>query len=119
MSVHRWTWALADIAGLLGAAHVALATLAYSSWTIDALWFVGTGLAILISAAANVVGMPSPNHRSRILVITINLIMAGFFAAAWSVLPGPQVIAGGAVFLGLACCTLADPVDRKSAAPNK
>jgi hypothetical protein len=117
MSVYRCTWALALVAGLLGAVHVALAIMVYSNWTIDALWFVGTGLAILIAAAANVVGLPSPNRRSRILMITINLLMAGFFAAAWSILPGPQVIAGGVVFLALAGCSLANPFERKSLAP--
>ena len=37
--------ALAMMAGLLGTVHLAVTPLAYASWTIDALWFVGTGIA--------------------------------------------------------------------------
>lgn len=106
MSAHRLGWCLIAVAGLLGTAHVALTPLAYAHWTIDALWFLGSGLAIVGAAVANVVGMAQSTARSLWAMLAINLMMAGFFAAAWSVLPGPQVIVGGAVFMGLAACTL-------------
>lgn len=112
MSARRLTWLLIAFAGLLGAAHVALTPLAYASWTLDALWFLGSGFAIVIAGAANAVGLASPDPRNAWAMLAINLIMAGFFAAAWSVLPGPQVIVGGVVFLGLAGCTLARQSDR-------
>ena len=115
MSAHRLTWGLTALAGLLGAAHVALTPMAYTGWTIDALWFLGSGIAILVASAANVVGLASPPGRSGLAILAINLMMAGFFAAAWSVLPGPQVIVGGAVFLGLAGCTLARHGNRQTA----
>lgn len=107
MSARRLNWGLVAIAGLLGAAHIALTPLAYASWTLDALWFLGSGFAIIIASAANAVGQASPDSRNTWAMLAINLMMAGFFAAALSVLPGPQVIVGGFVFLGLAGCTMA------------
>jgi len=115
MNARRLNWVLLSVAGLLGAAHIALTPLAYASWTLDALWFLGSGFAIVIASAANVVGLASPAPRSAGALLAINLMMAGFFAAAWSVLPGPQVIVGGVVFLGLAGCTLAPQLRRANA----
>lgn len=96
--------ALAMLAGLLGTVHLALTPLAYASWTIDALWFVGTGLAMVIAAVANVIAGKIPGLGVRLSVAIINIAMSGFFAAAWLVLPGPQVIIGGLLFLSLALC---------------
>jgi hypothetical protein len=110
MNWHRWVWALALVAGLLGMVHVALTPLAYRGWTIEALWFVGTGFAMLIAALANVLSLSSIDRRGRILGIVINVMMAGFFAAAWFVLPGPQVIVGGVVFVCLVALQARKPV---------
>lgn len=96
--------ALTMLAGLLGTAHLALTPLVYASWTIDALWFVGTGMAMVIAAAANVFAGKIPEVGVRMSLAAINVAMSGFFAAAWLVLPGPQVILGGLLFLGLALC---------------
>jgi len=98
--------ALAMLVGLLGTIHLALTPLAYASWTIDALWFVGTGMAMVIAAAANVFAGKIPEVGVRMSLAAINVAMSGFFAAAWLVLPGPQVILGGLLFLGLALCSL-------------
>lgn len=97
---------LAMLAGLLGIAHLALTPLIYASLTIDALWFVGTGMAMVIAAAANVIAGKIPEVGVRMSLAAINVAMSGFFAAAWLVLPGPQVILGGLLFLGLALCSL-------------
>lgn len=102
MTRPRITLALAIAALLLGTAHCALTTLLYPLWTIDALWFVGTGLAMMITAAANISGLDTNGRMSRAILLLINLVMVGFFAAAWLVLPQPQVIIGGALFAGLA-----------------
>ena len=50
---------LAIVGGLLGLVHIALTPLAYADWTIEALWFVGSGLAIVVAGAANFVGFQS------------------------------------------------------------
>lgn len=95
--------------GLLGIAHIALTPLAYADWTIEALWFLGSGLAIVVAAAANLIGSRSRNVGGQWMLTAINLAIAGFFAAAWLVLPGPQVIVGGLLFLGLALCSMTAP----------
>ncbi|HEV7311894.1 MAG: hypothetical protein J0H88_00510 [Sphingomonadales bacterium] len=104
MTRRRITIALAVVAGLLGIVHLALATLIFGIWTTDVLWFVGTGVAIVIAAAANLIAVNAPDRAGRSILVIINAMMAGFFAAAWSVLPGPQVIVGGILFAGLAVC---------------
>lgn len=98
---------LAIVGGLLGLVHVALTPLAYADWTLEALWFVGTGLGIVVAAAANFVGFQSSHVGRQWILTAINLAVGCFFATAWMVLPGPQVIVGGLVFLGLAICSLA------------
>lgn len=110
--------ALAVMAGLLGTVHLALTPLAYASWTIDALWFVGTGLAIVVAAAANVIAGEAPGLSIRISLTAINIAMGGFFAAAWLVLPGPQIIVGGLLFLGLALCSLTGKANRGAVHKN-
>lgn len=99
--------ALAITAGLLGAVHIALTPLAYAVWTVEALWFLGAGLAIVMAAVANIVGQPFADRRHRVVVALSNLAMAIFFASAWLVLPAPQVVVGGVLFLSLALCTIA------------
>lgn len=107
MRLKTFAMGMAIAGGLLGGTHLALTPLAYPDWTIDALWFVGSGLAIVMAAAANITDYQSMGLRSQMLVTAVNLVMSGFFAAAWLVLPAPQVIVGGALFLGLAGCSLA------------
>lgn len=98
---------LAIVGGLLGLVHIALTPLAYADWSIDALWFVGSGLAIVVAGAANFVGFRSWGLGGQWILTAINLAMGCYFAAAWLVLPGPQIIVGGLLFLGLAICSLA------------
>lgn len=106
MRIQTLARALAIAAGLLGAAHIAITPLVYPNWTIDALWFVGSGFAIVLAAAANFDGWEWAGLRRRVFVAVINLAMSCFFAAAWLVLPEPQVIIGGILFLCLAACSL-------------
>lgn len=102
MRAQRYIAGLAGVAGLLGAMHIALTPVTFSSWNLDALWFLGSGLAISIAALANFISLQSRSRNSRFVVVAINLMMAAFFIAAWYVLPGPQVIMGGVLFLALA-----------------
>ncbi len=104
MTLRRLTLGLAITAALLGAAHTALTPLLYRAWALDSLWFVGTGLAMLAAAAANVLALGASGRLARILIVLIDLAMAGFFAAAWPVLAEPQVIVGGLLFAALAGC---------------
>lgn len=107
MRLQTFATALAMTGGLLGLVHIALTPLAYPDWTIEALWFVGSGLAIVMAAAANGLAFQSSAVGRRWIATTMNLAMVCFFAAAWPVLPGPQVIVGGVLFVCLAICALA------------
>lgn len=95
---------LTGIALALGAIHLALAALGWRVWSVDALWFVGAGLAILIAGLLNVVMMRTqrPDRVQQAAWIGANVVAAGFFALAWTVLPAPQVVVGGLVFALLA-----------------
>lgn len=64
-------------------------------------WFAGSGLAMMCAAAANIIGIKTYDRTSRIILFLINVTMLGFFAGAWTVLPQPQVIVGGLLFVGL------------------
>jgi hypothetical protein len=74
----RITFFLAVATGLLGLAHLALTALIYANWTTDALWFVGTGFAIVIGAAANLAAINSLDRTSRSIMVIINATMTGF-----------------------------------------
>jgi hypothetical protein len=102
MKLRRSTLVLAIAAGLLGTGHLALTPLLYPDWTIDSLWFVGSGLAMLVGAGANVLGTSAGDRLRRSGLVVMNLAMVAFFASAWPVLPEPQVIVGGMLFAGLA-----------------
>jgi hypothetical protein len=109
MRAQTFAMVLASVGGLLGLLHIALTPLAYADWTIEALWFVGSGLAIVVAGAANFVGFRSWGLGGQWILTAINLAMSCYLAAAWLVLPGPQVMVGGLLFLGLAICSLAAP----------
>lgn len=106
MTQRNLTLVLAGVTLLLGLGHLVFTTLIYDRWTADALWFVGTGFAIVIGAAANIPAMNVLDRPSRSIIAIINAMMTGFFVAAWSVIPVPQVIAGGVLFAGLTVCAL-------------
>lgn len=119
MRLHTVARAIALFGVLLGFVHIALTPQAYPGWTIDALWFVGTGLAIVVAAAANVVSFQATGLRSRLLMTAINLAMGIFFAAAWLVLPGPQIVVGGLLFLSLAAFSLVGHSGNKEAKQSR
>lgn len=64
MKLRRTILALAILAGLLETGHLALTPLLYPNWTMNSLWFVGTGLAMLIGAGANLLGIGAGNRAA-------------------------------------------------------
>jgi hypothetical protein len=102
MNQRRITVILAITCALLGTGHTALTPLIYPQWTENSLWFVGTGLAMLIAAAINIVGRGAAGRLDLSLIVLVNLAMTAFFIAAWPVLRAPQVIVGGVLFGALA-----------------
>jgi len=91
---------LAAAALLLGALHSSLA-LSHDRFTLDVLWFLGSGLAIVCVALSNLL-LPLARSLFTDFGLSVqNACLIGFFGAAWFVLPQPQVIAGGVIFAGL------------------
>ena len=95
-------WLLASSGLLLGVLHLALTLPMYGRLSLEALWFAGSGLAVVCCGLMNVVALRSRPPLTRWAVVTANLLIAGFFAAAWPLLPAPQVAAGFVIFILLA-----------------
>ena len=106
MTMRTIVIALAVLTALLGAAHIGLTALIYPSWTLEALWFLGSGLAMVIGAAANILALGPLAFSRRMIIVLINAGMTIYFAAAWQILPEPQVMVGALLFAGLAISTL-------------
>ncbi len=105
MTARRLTWILAVLGVLLGFGHLAFLSAA-PRWALDVLWFALSGVAFIATALLNVAALRAPADRLiRALAVGGDLVLAGFFAAAWLVLPAPQVIAGGLLFASLAALT--------------
>lgn len=103
---------LASAALGLGFLHLAVAGPQLGAITPQVLWFLGSGLAIIVAGLS---GFASPTP----VVVVKHLSMAAFFVLAWTVIGSPQTVIGAALFLGLAALSLtglragADPSKRE------
>ncbi len=100
--IRKALWLLATTGLLLGVLHVTLTLPIYGRLSLEALWFAGSGLAVVCCALMNVVALKTGSPSSRWAAVGADLLIAGFFAAAWPLLPGPQVAAGFIIFVILA-----------------
>lgn len=85
---------------VLGFLHLGLSALVWRHWNIEALWFAGSGLAIVVGGLVNVamIRVGLVDRVQKTVWLFTNLALASFFALAWPVLKGPQVIVGGLAF---------------------
>lgn len=90
----------AYLAVALGVGHLLFTFFAYSKFTHNTLWFIGSGLAIIVAGFLNVVILRStnPDRISLLLCLTTNLLFAMLFALALTILPEPQVWFGTLLF---------------------
>lgn len=95
-------WLAVSLGLLLGVLHLTLTLPIYGRLSLEALWFAGSGLGVVCCALLNVVAMRTSTRLTRWAVVIANLLIAGFFAAAWPLLPGLQVAAGFMIFVILA-----------------
>ncbi|MDA7787699.1 hypothetical protein N8940_00510 [Sphingomonadaceae bacterium] len=98
MTLDRAAASLAILSGLLGLAHIALTFVIYPAWNLEALWFFGTGVAIVIGALANGLTLDASSRTNGLVLTLINAAMTAFFLSAWWVLPALQVLVGGLLF---------------------
>lgn len=95
-------WLLTSLGLLLGVLHLTLTLPMYGRLSLEALWFAGSGLAVICCALMNIVALRSRAPSGRWAIVIANLLIAAFFAAAWPLLPSPQVAAGFIIFIVLA-----------------
>lgn len=106
MMLRRLHWAAAIAALLLGLAHVAYTGRLHQALTLDALWFAGTGLALIAIALLNITALRAEGRASPGLVLAGNLATTGFLVLLWTVHQAPQVMAGLVLFVVLTGCAL-------------
>ncbi len=85
---------------LLGLAHLCVSFLIYPALSLDALWFVGAGLAIIVTALGNLSHSPA-SRSGMVLQMLQNAVMLAYFVVVWTVFPGIQVGIGVALFAAL------------------
>ncbi len=104
----------------LGLAHLFLTTLNYDALTLDAMWFAGSGLAIVFAGFLNLTlaADSGANRRGFALCLATNLVVTLLFAGALAVLPQPQVLVGALLF-GFATVAVFVLDRRRTAKPPK
>ena len=97
----RWIHLLASgLLGLLALIHSSFSFVIYPGWSADAVWFLGTGLGLLLLAMLNLthVGVEPCRRSTAPLVRRSNWLFALFGVAAVAAIPQPQAYA---VLVGL------------------
>lgn len=101
----RAHWICTAAAALLSLLHLFVATRIYRDLTVDALWFSGTGLALLAIALINLLRLSEPTRLSAIVALAANVLTMTFMVLLASVHPAPQVFFGLALFVALTLCS--------------
>jgi hypothetical protein len=80
----------------LGIVHVWFTRYAYDGFSLDALWFIGSGMAIIFAGLLNIVILSGAGTDRVVwwLVLSTNLILVLGFAVSLLVLREPQVFIG-------------------------
>ena len=102
---------------VLGLIHAAMTVILYSGWSADSVWFLGTGLGLLLLAALNLshIGVEPCRLPTTRLVHLSNGVFAVFGIAAVVAVPEPQALVVLMALLGQAIAarwTLPGPQDR-------
>lgn len=102
MMLSRTKTVLATLAFMLGIAHIGLGILVFKAFNLDVFWFLGFGLAMIVTALANF-------QQDRVWILRLqNALMLGSIVALLFLAAQPQVWLGfglfGSLFL-LSCLT--------------
>lgn len=93
---------LGSAAVALGLGHLSVAAFVFERLSMDALWFIGSGVAIVLGGVLNLFAQAaSYGAGGRILLIAANLLILVFFGLVMWVVPEPQVIVGTVLFAAL------------------
>ena len=96
--------ASSGLLGLIALAHSALTPVFYHQWTPDAVWFLGTGMGLLLLAALNWthIGVEPCRFPTTRLVRVANWIFVALGVAAIFAVPEPQTYVLVACLVGQA-----------------
>ncbi len=85
---------------VLGIAHVLFTIQGYGRWTLNAMWFLGAGLAIVFAGFLNLVLIREGGHDRvvRLLCLIADWLLFLLFGAALFLLTEPQVYVGLVLF---------------------
>jgi hypothetical protein len=89
-------WTVTILIILLGVVHSVM-TFTCMDFNEDALWFLGSGLAIILAGLINVLLITNYSSLTQSLTVTVNIVIAILFAVAIKLAPQ----AGAYVGLGL------------------
>lgn len=92
----------------LGVLHISMTFHDYDTFSMRALWFAGTGVAIILAGFLNIVLLRDAGRDRvvRLLCVITNLIFAVMFVAALLLLPQPQVFVGAGLFIAATLLSL-------------
>lgn len=92
----------------LGCAHLLFTLHDYDEFSLDALWFCGSGLAFVFAGFLNVALIREGNRDPvmRALCLITDVTCALLFAAALTLMRQPQVLVGVALFAFAALAAL-------------
>lgn len=84
----------------LGLLHILFTFHDYDEFSLEALWFAGAGVAIILAGFLNIVLLRDTGKDKvvRLLCILTNIIFAVMFTAALFLMQQPQVLFGAALF---------------------
>src|SRR5215213_9306681 len=93
-------WAAAILIVALGVLHTVVTFFEYDRLTMNAVWFAGTGIAIILAGFLNVALIRDAGKDSLVsaMCIVTNLLFFLGFGGATFMLPQPQVFIGVAIF---------------------
>ena len=97
-------WVVTILILLLGVIHSGM-TFTCMELNEDALWFLGSGIAIVLSGGFNLLALTSQIRQTRAAAIAVNCIMAAMFLLSLSVLRDAQVYIGITLFAFAAVLT--------------
>lgn len=91
---------LAGVIIALGVLHVSVTFRDYDGFSVEALWFAGAGVAIVLAGFLNVILLRDAGKDTVVwlLCLITNLTFAVMFALALLVLRQPQVLVGAGLF---------------------
>lgn len=86
---------------LLGCLHIAVTFFSYHGLSYDAVWFLGTGVGIVLAGFINIAMLRDGGNDTVIwaMALITNLFFLLGFAAASYMMREPQVFVGAALFL--------------------